>query len=182
MKKFLIVALIVSGVYAKQNQMPPKMQEGLKAIKMLGGTLKSHLKKALKQDKSGVKAIKFCSSKAMELTHEVNKKLPQNIKVRRVALKYRNQANKPDSIDEKVLKEFEASLTKKEKLKPKMVEVNNTTRVYKPLLVKKVCLKCHGANIEENIAKVIKKHYPNDKATGFKEGDLRGAIVAEIKK
>ncbi len=181
MKKALIIALCASSLFANQNQIPPKMQEGLKAIKMLGGTLKSHLKEALKKDKSGVEAIKFCAGKAMELTNEVNSKLPKNMKVRRVALKYRNEANKPDNIDEKVLKEFEKALAKKEQLKPKMVDINGTTRVYKPLIVKKVCLKCHGSNIKPSIAKVIKKHYPNDKAIGFKEGDLRGAIVAEIK-
>jgi hypothetical protein len=30
------------------------------------------------------------------------------------------------------------------------------------------------------VKRVIKKHYPEDKAIGFREGDLRGAVVAEI--
>jgi hypothetical protein len=35
---------------------------------------------------------------------------------------------------------------------------------------------CHGSNIASPIAAKINKLYPNDKATGFKLGDLRGAF------
>jgi len=63
-----------------------------------------------------------------------------------------------------------------------VVKVGDTYRVYKPLPTGKVCLKCHGTNIDPKIAETIKKFYPKDQATGFKEGDLRGVIVAEIKK
>jgi len=63
-----------------------------------------------------------------------------------------------------------------------VVDVNGTVRVYKPLLVKNVCLKCHGSNVKPEIKEVISKKYPKDKAINLKLGTLRGAIVAEIKK
>jgi hypothetical protein len=44
------------------------------------------------------------------------------------------------------------------------------------------CLKCHGESISPEINTMIQKQYPNDKAIGFKEGELRGVIVAEIQK
>ncbi len=99
-----------------------------------------------------------------------------------MASKYRNEANKPDSIDTKVLEQFQKEIDNKTFVKkPTVVDVNGTKRVYVPILVSKACIKCHGKNIDPKIATVIKKYYPNDKATGFKVGDLRGAMVAEIK-
>ena len=39
---------------------------------------------------------------------------------------------------------------------------------------------CHGDNIAPEIAARIAEHYPQDRATGFSEGDLRGLIWAEV--
>ena len=189
MKRVLIPILTASSIYAltvdnnaTKQDMPPVVKQGVAAIKMLGKELKRNLKAKLKEDTSGLSAIEFCATKAAQITGEVNNKLPKGVSVRRVALKYRNPANKPDFIDTKVLEEFQKKLNNKTfEKKPILVDVNGTKRVYVPILVDKVCLKCHGQNIEPKISQVIKKYYPNDKATGFKLGDLRGAMVAEIK-
>ncbi len=40
------------------------------------------------------------------------------------------------------------------------------------------CLKCHGLpgkDIDANTLALLQKKYPEDKATGYKLGDLRGA-------
>ena len=163
-------------------QMPPVVLKGVSAIKMLGGELKKNLKAKFKEDKSGLKAINFCATQAAKISAEVSSKFPDGVSVRRVAIKYRNEANKPDNIDVKVLEQFQKEIDNKTFVKkPKLVDVNGTKRVYVPVLVSKACIKCHGENIDPKIASVIKKYYPNDKATGFREGDLRGAMVAEIK-
>ena len=39
------------------------------------------------------------------------------------------------------------------------------------------CVTCHGETIAPSIAAKIDELYPADKATGFREGDLRGAFV-----
>ncbi len=189
MKRVFIPMLIASSVYAvtidnnaTKQEIPPVIKKGVSAIKMLGRKLKKNLKIKLQEDKSGLSAIEFCANRAAQITGEVNKKLPNGVSVRRVAIKYRNPANKPDSVDTKVLEQFQKELDNKTfAKKPLLVDINGTKRVYVPVLVDKVCLKCHGKNIDPKIESVIKEHYPNDKATGFKEGDLRGAMVAEIK-
>ena len=190
MKKIILltalIGTLVSANPTDQNstkkELPPVVVKGVSAIKMLGKELKSNLKAKLKEDSSGIKAIEFCTTKAMEITGEVNSKLPKGTTVRRVSLKYRNEANKPDSIDEETLKQFQKELESgKFVKKPKVVDANGTKRVYVPLLVSKVCTKCHGKNIDPKIAEAIKKSYPTDRAIDFKEGDLRGAMVAEIK-
>jgi len=189
MKKLITISLTtimcssLMAMNAKLNHTGVK-KEGIKYIKMLGMTLKSELKAKLKEDKSGLGAIGFCANKAEEITKDVNTKLPSYASVRRTANRLRNPNNKADNIDKKVMQEYEQSIQNKT-FSPKnlkIVDVNSTTRVYKPLVVKKVCLKCHGSHVSDSIKKVIAFKYPNDKALGYKEGDFRGVIVSEIKK
>jgi len=179
----LSTVLITSFSLAAENM--PVKKEGIKYIKMLGGALKSQLKAKMKEDKTGLTALAFCTSSANDITKAVNKKLPPYAKVRRTSLKVRNDKNnEPDALDKKVMEKFEAEI-KAKTLTPKSIMVvkeGDVTRVYKPLVAKAVCLKCHGTNLSPKIAEAIKSSYPDDKATGFKEGDLRGVIVAEIKK
>jgi len=188
MKKLIAISLIsVFAIANETNTTNPNMEvakEGVKYIKMLGKALKQNVGKNLKADPTGVKAAEFCSQKAKEVAKETMKDFPSNIKVRRTALKYRNEHNKPDAIDEKVLKEMESALKAKTlEKKPKVIDVNGTKRVYVPLIVEKACTKCHGdvEKMNPKVKEIISKAYPNDKAVGFKEGDLRGVVVAEIK-
>jgi len=190
MKKIIILsisALLSANLMAMDANATKPMgvkQEGIKYIKMLGMALKSELKAKMKEDKSGMGAFGFCSAKAEQITKDVNAKLPSYAKVRRTSLKLRNPNNKADEIDTKVMNEYVASI-KNGTFSPKnikVVEVDGTSRVYKPLIAKKVCLKCHGSNISEPLSKAIKTAYPQDRAIGYKEGELRGVIVSEIAK
>ena len=178
----LTTALLSSAAFADTSAVK---EEGVKYIKMLGGTLKSQLQKKMKEDPTGMAAAAFCAGSADKITKKVNSELPAYASVRRTALKVRNEGNKPDAIDEKVMKEYTKAIEEK-KFNPKsaikVVEDGETARIYKPLLAKAVCLKCHGSNVSPEISELINKQYPADQATGFKEGDLRGVIVSEIKK
>lgn len=158
-------------------------QEGMKYIKMLGGALKGELQIHMKADKTGLGAMGFCTAQAENITKEINSKLPEYALVRRTALKTRNEKNTADAIDLKVMQEYEESIEAKTFLPAdiKVVEEGHTTRVYKPLVTKGVCLKCHGMDISKEIQDEIKTYYPKDQAHGFKLGSLRGMIVAEIK-
>ena len=187
----LLIATLLSTsiiIASDTNQTTSELtlkQEGIKYIKMLGGTLKTKLQQEMKADKTGVGAVTFCTEKAAKITNEVNAKIPEYAKVRRTALKLRNEEkNSADSIDTKVMQEYVASIEAKT-FSPKDIKVvvdGNTTRIYKPLLAKPVCLICHGSKISTEIQNEIAKVYPNDKAINFKENTLRGVVVAEIKK
>jgi len=173
---------------SETNTTAPEMtvkQEGIKYIKMLGGALKTELQAHMKADKTGVGAVTFCTTKATKITAEVNTKLPAYAKVRRTALKLRNaEKNGANALDTKIMQEYVASIEAKT-FTPKDIKVvqdGDVTRVYKPLLAKPVCLVCHGSKISPAIQEEITKAYPHDKAVNFKEGSLRGVIVAEIKK
>jgi hypothetical protein len=178
---FLSAAVMSAAAMAEA---PTAKEQGAAAIKQLGGALKSELQAKMKKDPSGMEAVKFCTENAGTITKDVNGKLPENVSVRRTSLKPRNSTNKPDETDVNVMDVFAKEIAAKQ-ISPgtiKVVEANGAIRVYKPLVTQKVCLKCHGSNISPEISTVIKGKYPNDQATGFKESDLRGVIVAEVKK
>ena len=41
----------------------------------------------------------------------------------------------------------------------------------------KLCTKCHGTELKPEVKAKLAEFYPDDKATGFNKGDLRGAFV-----
>ncbi|HEY5775383.1 MAG TPA: DUF3365 domain-containing protein, partial [Xanthomonadales bacterium] len=44
-----------------------------------------------------------------------------------------------------------------------------------------ICLACHGAALSPEVSRVLDSLYPADRATGYDEGDIRGAFVATRK-
>jgi len=183
LKILLLTALL--GTSTMASDAIAVKQEGLKYIKMLGKALKSELKTHLQKDPSGLEALAFCTGSAQRITKEVNAKLPGYAKVRRTALKVRNNIhNTPDTIDKKVMHSYQTAMTQNS-FTPndiKVVEVGDVTRIYKPLVTKEVCLKCHGSQLNPHIAEALKSAYPEDRAIGLKEGEFRGVIVSEITK
>jgi len=76
------------------------------------------------------------------------------------------------------------TLKEKNDFKPVVIDMNDHYRVYKPLPTKKDCLVCHGdvSQIPPKVMEGLKRDYPKDLATGFSQGEFKGAIVAEILK
>ena len=181
MKKILLATTIAASVafaggypYVKTaNQVSKEL------IKTLGGNLKKHLKA-----NGPIDALEFCSTNAYNLTKKVSDKFGKDIEVKRISLKPRNPANAP-SDDEKIILQALESMHKVG-VKPRNVvqDKGDAIAVYKPLLInKKACLVCHGkVSKKPKLAEKLHKIYPNDKATGYKMGDFRGAIVVTIKK
>lgn len=155
----------------------------LYAVSQIDGfinTIKPILMASLKSDPTGANGMDVCHVSAMELTKSYNKQLTLDTNIRRTALRYRNPANKPDAKDIEIMNEIIAS----KDFAPVLVEMNDSYRVYKPLPMAQPCMACHGdlKTMNPKTVAKIKKYYPNDLANGFKLGDFRGVVVAEIKK
>ncbi len=155
--------------------------ETRKAIKEFAGELKGTLKGALKG--SGPEgAIQVCNKAAPAISRAIAEKYGWQ-KVGRTSLKTRNPANAPDAWEKRVLLEFEkrkASGEPVQKLEHgEIVETANgkVYRYMKAIPTGKVCLTCHGTRIKPELAKRIKTLYPEDRATGFRPGDIRGAFT-----
>ncbi|MDX9740469.1 MAG: DUF3365 domain-containing protein [Gammaproteobacteria bacterium] len=53
-------------------------------------------------------------------------------------------------------------------------------RMMRGIATEPVCTSCHGVDMTPEIRDAIARHYPDDGATGFAVGDLRGALWVEV--
>jgi hypothetical protein len=154
-------------------------QKSREAIKALGGELKNTLQASMKTS-GPIDSVAMCQIKAPEITNQISQS--KGMVVARTSLKYRNQKNKPDAWEKSVLEKFEQRKQKGEAVKTmeysELTEHNGEKvfRYMKAIPTGEVCLKCHGSNVPQPIASKINSLYPDDKATGFKMGDIRGAF------
>lgn len=100
--------------------------------------------------------------------------------IKRVSEKWRNVKNRPDTTELAILRKFEAATAQDNYLTswsgPDSARVFN---YYKKIMIRRVCLQCHGdlQTVDMDLWRKVKVAYPWDKATGYKEGDLRGMFV-----
>lgn len=123
-------------------------------------------------------AVRYCHAAADTLTFYQSAK----VSFQRVALRNRNPKNAlADSLDKAAYERFAKSGEKESFI----IEVGDGhLRVYRPIYIPMVqCLKCHGKpeDLDGQALAEIRKRYPNDKATGFAMGDLRGMWKVEIR-
>ena len=190
MKKVIFAALSVTALMANpyesnKEEFASVVKTGQEVSSALLQTLGKNLKQHMKAE-GPIGAAEFCSTKAYALTADVDEHFGADVQVKRVSLKERNPANQAEGKEKTILQSLENLQNSGVVLPEYLVErVNKETyKYYKPLLInKQVCLQCHG-DIRENpkLSQFLEKTYPHDKATGYKFGDLRGAIVVTIKK
>ena len=123
-------------------------------------------------------AIDFCNLRAMEIKDSLSRL--NNCQIQRIALKYRNPLDKPQSKkEEDILYQYQLANQKGDSIKPKVYLFDDRIEYYQPILINKgSCLICHGKpgkQIAEETLEKIKARYPNDLATGFALNDFRGA-------
>ena len=150
--------------------------KGDSIVKIAFKTLSSRLKSAM-QTGGPHKAIEVCSKDAMRLTDSLSQVL--NIKIKRTSHKIRNPQNSPDEWEQKVINHYLKQIAENQELKPYVEQVNGKWRYAKPIIIKPQCLVCHGEPSGE-IKDLLQKYYPQDQATGFKEGELRGIWSIEL--
>lgn len=151
------------------------------AVKQTQAALAQELQTALKKGGPEL-AIHACSVRALAIAREASQK--QNMIIRRTSLKLRNQYDAPDKWEKAVLENFENRVRQGENpAQMEHYEIVNTgdTRMFRYMKAIAIpqgapCLICHGQNIDPALHTKIKGRYPGDQATGFKEGDLRGAF------
>ena len=190
MKKTLLLTLTTLTLLANPYESnKEELDSVIKTGKEVSSTLLKTLGKNMKKEmKAGgpMAALSFCTSEAYTLTASVDKKFGDDISVKRISLKERNPINQAQGKERAILTAMD-SMQKNGVLLPEyfVERVNKDTyKYYRPLSInKQVCLKCHG-DISKNqaLSDYMHKTYPNDKATGYKLGDLRGAVVVTIKK
>jgi hypothetical protein len=60
---------------------------------------------------------------------------------------------------------------------PRVVELPDSRTGYvEPIVMQPLCLTCHGSELAAPVASALEALYPEDRATGFAAGDLRGVF------
>lgn len=150
-----------------------------KIVSIMQEAMLAELQKGL-EGGDAVNAVAYCNLRAYPLTDSLSRHY--GVLVRRVALKYRNPANKPDSIETAVL-EHMAELSAKGQIPPaQTIDLfDGYIRHFEPIIMKPLCLNCHGVVQRGDIAPAtreeIRRRYPDDRAYDFNLNELRGAWV-----
>ena len=186
MKNWMLLGLLflipyyTSAVEKADNDMVERAQQSRAVVKTFMGELKHELKSALKMG-GAVAGIEVCNKLAPSIAEAQSHKT--GWVVGRTSLRPRNPDNAPDAWESRVLKDFEARKAAGED--PKKIEHYEVVslkgrRVFRYMkaipTAEKPCLVCHGENIKPAIASKLDQTYPNDKARGYRAGDIRGAF------
>jgi len=180
---FLTILLVTahSQIYAEGFDKEASIQEAKSIVKSLAGNLQKELQAAMKSG-GPLNALEVCNIKAMPLTGRVAQ--DSGALVSRVSLKNRNPANTPNDWQSDVLKDFDQRVAAGEDPQPMasatVTELENgkhQLRFMKAIPTGGVCLACHGQQLAPELQTKLDELYPDDKATGYSAGEVRGAFV-----
>lgn len=128
-------------------------------------------------------AIDFCNIKAIPLIDSMS--VYFDAKIKRVSDLPRNANNLGNADELKYITDVKQVIARNEEPKIMLRELDNKVVGYYPILTNQMCLQCHGTpktQIKESTLSLLSKRYPNDKAIGYNENELRGIWVVEFNK
>jgi hypothetical protein len=159
------------------------LSEAREAARELSGEIRGLLMQEL--SKGGFEgAVTVCATKAQARTADYRKASGNDI--RRVSLRRRNPANEPDAYERGVLESFDRLPVEDRPAAERWAVVTEggreTLRYLKPLVAVTMCLTCHGdkARIPPAVLAKLADSYPDDRATGYAAGDVRGAVSVRV--
>ncbi len=149
-------------------------------LNQLGGKLKG----AMSTD-GPIAAVSVCKDAAPALAKDLSAK--HGAQVTRVGTRVRNpKMGTPNAWQKAALADFETRIANGEKPAEiehwSVAEVDGgrrELRYAKAIAVQPMCISCHGNkdDIPAPLAEKIRTEYPEDQATGYSVGKLRGAVV-----
>jgi hypothetical protein len=174
MKRLLIMPLVTLALVAPAA--PDPVEAGPQIIAEAFGRLSAALGEAITNG-GPASAMSVCSEKAPQIAQEVS--AVHGVTLRRATAKPRNPKNAADEVEKTALEAFMVALAQKETPKPQLISnADGSTSFLAPIVLgNPLCLKCHGTpnqDVDAATLAAIQKQYPDDKATGYKLGDLRG--------
>ncbi len=149
-------------------------------VKTFAGELGMKLKTALGEG-GAVEAIRVCNVVAPDIADRLSTEHDWHIA--RTSLQPRNTDNAPDDWEAAVLRDFDERLRNGEAIKDMeyfaevATEDGTLFRYMKPIPTQGLCLTCHGSDIDPVVQSEISRLYPDDRATGYRMGDIRGAFT-----
>jgi len=197
MKKSQLIAVsvclfancLLSPISASADTTPSNLESAtVDSTRNIAGQLLNSLghklKTALSTD-GPLAAVSVCKEAAPAIANSLSAE--HGVQITRVGTRVRNQKmGIPNVWQKEALTQFEERLAAGEKPADleywKVVETANGKRELhyaKAIAVQPQCLSCHGQpqDIPAALAEKIRQEYPNDQATGYSAGKLRGAVM-----
>lgn len=144
----------------------------IKAKDALFGKLSTRLLTEMSR-RGPVEAVEVCHTIAPQMAQEVGE--AHGVKIGRTAVRLRNPKNVPPEWAQPLLDSLPTE--------PVFTQLSDQRMgALFPIMLKVQCLTCHGPEdrMADDILAKLKELYPEDRATGFEEGDLRGWFWVEV--
>jgi hypothetical protein len=172
---FAIIPVVLFAVSVAAGELQSE-QEARALVQAFVGQLKPQLKQAM-TDGGPTRAIGVCADVAPDIADSLTAQSGWIVK--RVSLKSRNASRAiPDAWEQQVLKSFDRRQAGGEP--PAEIhygeKVGSRYRYMQAQGVEPMCLVCHGQNVSQPVLDALELYYPDDRATGYSLGQLRGAI------
>lgn len=185
MKPLLALGLMAAALPAFAHDLAALTAETKKAVLPVVPQVVAAMQEAV-STQGVADAIPVCKEKAPQLIQAKRKETGWDI--RRVSLKTRNgERATPDLWEVRQLADFNIRAANGEK--PETLEKSEIVtldgkpvlRYMKALPAGDVCLKCHGPSetLDPALKAKLTTLYPNDQATGYHKGEIRGALTVK---
>lgn len=173
----LALAVVIGGVAAGTVYAQDDLQARSRDVAMeFQNRLRSQLVTALTSG-GPLLALPVCKEAAPAIAAEMGART--GAKIWRVSLRTRNPRGEPDAWERATLEQFNARRAAGED--PAGIEAftrdASGVRYMKAIpMAAQPCALCHGETVAPEVAARIAELYPQDRATGFRPGELRGAV------
>ncbi|MBI5016013.1 MAG: DUF3365 domain-containing protein [Deltaproteobacteria bacterium] len=173
--------LAAASALGQEQDRAERVATARAAAKDLGTALRRELQTSVEAG-GAVAALDVCKTRAPALAAERSRGRP--FQIGRTSLRVRNPSNAPDEWERKTLTLFESRKAKGEdpaRMEHYEVVTQSSGRRWfrylKPIVTEPMCLRCHADALEKDVAARLRVLYPDDRAMGFKTGDIRGAFT-----
>lgn len=176
MHPYLLALAVACFAPAAASENPdPRLEQSRALSAQLATQLKARLMSAM-QESGPVAAIEVCNTEALEIAQSLSS---EEMSVSRTALKVRNPHNAATPEQRATLQAFSAQLAADPSQVPEQFSIreDGSAAYMRAIPMAAPCLACHGSALPEPVAAKITALYPDDQATGFAPGELRGAFV-----
>lgn len=151
----------------------PVAERARAALAPLKNGLRAALQEALAEGPEH--AIRVCRVEAPAIAAAASR---EGVRVGRTSHRLRNPANAPEPWMEPLLEHY---VSQPEDREPRLRDLGDGRFGYvEPIDTQAPCLTCHGAVIAPEVAARLAELYPEDRATGFAVGELRGLFWAVV--
>ncbi|WP_026287707.1 DUF3365 domain-containing protein [Thioalkalivibrio sp. ALJ24] len=164
-----------------EEEIEQRAADSREAIQQFASTLQGELMAAMEEG-GPTEAIQVCNEVAPEIAADISADTGWD--VGRTSLKLRNPDNAPDEWERAVLEGFDAEVaagTPADEIAPshEVVQTDEGARFRFMAAIPTggECLACHGAEVDSDIKHALERLYPEDEATGYEAGQVRGAFT-----